>query len=45
MGALNGIETAKQLRELGCNSEIIFLTTSEDYVFKAFDASPVQYLN
>ncbi len=44
MGALNGIETAKKLRELGCNSEIIFLTTSEDYVFEAFDASPVQYL-
>ncbi len=44
MGALNGIETAKQLRKLGCNSEIIFLTTSEDYVFEAFDASPVQYL-
>lgn len=44
MGTLNGIETAKQLRKLGCNSEIIFLTTCEDYVFEAFDASPVQYL-
>lgn len=44
MGALNGMETAKQLRKLGCNSEIVFLTTSEDYVFEAFDTSPVQYL-
>ncbi len=44
MGDLNGIETAKQLRKLGCNAEIIFLTTSQDYVFEAFDASPVQYL-
>lgn len=44
MGANNGIEIAKYLRNLGCNSEIIFLTTSEDYVFEAFDASPVQYL-
>ncbi len=44
METLNGIEAAKQLRELGCNSEIIFLTSSEDYVFDAFDASPVQYL-
>ena len=44
MGAINGIEVAKQLRKLGCSSEIIFLTTSEDYVFEAFDISPVQYL-
>ncbi len=44
MDPLNGIETAKQLRKLSCNSEIIFLTTSEDYVFEAFDVSPVQYL-
>lgn len=44
MNAMNGIETAKKLRSLGCNSEIVFLTTSEDYVFEAFDISPVQYL-
>lgn len=44
MGPLNGMKTAKKLRELGCSSEIIFLTTSEDYVFEAFDISPVQYL-
>lgn len=44
MGELNGIEVAKQLRKIGCNSVIIFLTTSEDYVFDAFDISPVQYL-
>lgn len=24
MGSLNGINTAKQLRELGCNAEIVF---------------------
>ncbi|OPA81184.1 DNA-binding response regulator [Paenibacillus selenitireducens] len=44
MGPLNGMVTAKKLRELGCNSEIIFLTTIEDYVFEAFEISPVQYL-
>ncbi|WP_054025659.1 LytR/AlgR family response regulator transcription factor [Bacillus sp. FJAT-28004] len=44
MGSLNGIETAKKLRTIGCKSEIVFLTTSEDYVFDAFDISPVQYL-
>ena len=44
MGRLNGMDTAKKLRELGCKSEIVFLTTSEDYVYDAFDISPVQYL-
>lgn len=44
MGPTNGIETAKKLRKLGCNAEIIFLTSSEDYVFEAFDVSPVNYL-
>ncbi|MFT4006945.1 MAG: LytTR family DNA-binding domain-containing protein [Lacrimispora sp.] len=44
MNKLNGMDTAKKLRELECKSEIIFLTTSEDYVFDAYDISPVQYL-
>ena len=44
MRDLNGMDTAKQLRELGCESEIIFLTTSEDYVYDAFDIAAVQYL-
>ncbi len=44
MGKLNGMDTGKRLRELDCKSEIIFLTTSEDYVYEAYDISPVQYL-
>lgn len=44
MGRLNGMDTAKKLREIECKSEIIFLTTSEDYVYDAFDTAPVQYL-
>jgi len=44
MNNLNGLDTAKRLRELECNSEIIFLTTSEDYVFDAYDISPIHYL-
>ncbi|SHK84762.1 LytR/AlgR family response regulator transcription factor [Desulforamulus aeronauticus] len=44
MGKLNGINTAKQLRKLGCNAEIIFLTSSEDYVFDSFDVFPIHYL-
>ncbi|WP_312442813.1 LytR/AlgR family response regulator transcription factor [Lacrimispora sp.] len=44
MNNLNGLDTAKRLRELECNSEIIFLTISEDYVFDAYDISPIHYL-
>ena len=44
MDSLNGINTAKKLRELGCNAEIIFLTSCEDYVFDSFDVSPAHYL-
>ena len=44
MGKLNGLETARQLREMGCGAQLIFLTTSGDYVFESFDVSPLQYL-
>ena len=44
MQQINGMDTAKRLRELGCKSEIVFLTTSEDYVYDAFDIAAVQYL-
>ncbi len=44
MRQINGMDTAKKLRELGCKSEIIFLTTSEDFVYDAFDIAAVQYL-
>lgn len=44
MDKLNGIDTAKKLRELGCNAEIVFLTTSEDHVFDCFEVHPVYYL-
>lgn len=44
MGKQNGMEAAKELRSYGCDAEIIFLTTSEDYVFEAFSVTPVQYL-
>lgn len=44
MGYLNGMDTGRKLRALGCKSEIIYLTTSEDYVFDAYDVSPVNYL-
>ena len=44
MKSVNGIETAKKLREMDVQAEIIFLTTSEDYVYEAFDVKPIQYL-
>lgn len=44
MRQVNGMDTAKRLREIGCKSEIIFLTTSEDFVYEAFDIDAVQYL-
>jgi DNA-binding LytR/AlgR family response regulator len=44
MGKMNGIETAKRLREIGCLAQIIFLTTSDEYVFEAFDVSPFYYI-
>lgn len=44
MDKMNGIDTAKWLRKSGCKAEIIFLTSSEDYVFDSFDVFPVHYL-
>ncbi len=41
---INGMDTAKRLRELGCKSEIIFLTVCEDFVYEAFDIAAVHYL-
>lgn len=44
MGGINGIEVAKELRRLGCFAEIVFLTSSEEYVFDSFDTNPFYYL-
>jgi two-component system response regulator LytT len=44
MGKMNGIETARKLREIGCLSQIIYLTTSDEYVFEAFDVEPYYYI-
>lgn len=44
MGGIDGIETAKELRKRGCDAEIIFLTSSEEYVFGAFETNALHYL-
>lgn len=44
MHELNGIETANKIREINENVNLIFLTSSEMYVYDAFEANPVNYL-
>ena len=44
MGKMNGVETARRLREIGCLAQIIFLTTSDEYVFEAFEVEPFYYI-
>lgn len=44
MGELNGIETAKKMRNKGCKAILIFLTDNSSYVFKSFDVMPFQYI-
>lgn len=44
MGKTDGMETARKLRDCGCNAQIIFFTSCEDYVYDAFDVNAVQYL-
>jgi two-component system response regulator LytT len=44
MGNMDGLETARKLRDYGCGVQIVFLTSFEDYVFEAFDVSAIHYL-
>lgn len=44
MGKLNGIQTAKTLRDLGFDGKIIFLTSSRDHALDAFDVTPLHYI-
>lgn len=44
MDKLNGIEVAKKIRKMGFESHIIFLTSSSDFVFDAFDVRSFNYL-
>jgi two-component system response regulator LytT len=44
MARMNGIETARKLREIGCMAELIFLTSSSEYVFQGFDSNPFYYI-
>lgn len=44
MDHINGMEAARKLRECGCEAQIVFLTSCEDYVFEAFYVNAVHYL-
>lgn len=44
MGRISGIEAARQLRKMGLQTKIVFLSSSKDYVFDALDFTPVHYL-
>lgn len=44
MSGRNGIEVAEDLRELGLDIPIVFLTTSTEYALKAYEVEAVQYL-
>ena len=44
MKGMNGIETAKALRQKADNTVLIFITGVKEYVFDAFDVSAFHYL-
>lgn len=44
MAGLDGMETVCRLRAKGSRSQVIFVTSSKDYVFQAFDVDAVHYL-
>ena len=44
MSGKNGIEAAADLRKIGCNIPIVFLTTSTEYALRAFEVDAIQYI-
>ncbi|MDO5292195.1 MAG: LytTR family DNA-binding domain-containing protein [bacterium] len=44
MKEINGIGTAKQLRDFGFNGEIIFLSSSKEYAIDSFEVEPLNYI-
>lgn len=44
MSGMNGIQTAKTIREKGYDGFIIFLTSSKEFVLESFEAEPLNYI-
>jgi DNA-binding LytR/AlgR family response regulator len=45
MPGINGLETAKQIREIDKRAIIIFVTAYSDYVFSSFEVQPFRFIN
>jgi len=43
MGGINGLETAKFMRQNNVDSTIIFLTSYPDFVYESFDVSTFRF--
>lgn len=44
MGGMNGLETAKALRQKGCGGLIVFLTNMEEYAREGYEVKAFRYL-
>lgn len=44
MGEINGIDTARQIREKDGQISIVFITSSDQYVFLGYEVQALQYL-
>ena len=44
MGDINGMDTARKIREIDKNVEIIFTTALQEYVFEAYEVRAFRYL-
>lgn len=44
MPGMNGLETAKKLRSLGENTDIVFLTSHIEYVLEGYEARALRYM-
>lgn len=44
MDGMNGMETAKTLRAAGCDTPIVFLTTTADFALESYEVTAFSYL-
>ncbi len=45
MPGINGLDTAKQIRDIDKRAIIIFVTAYSDYVFSSFEVQPFRFIN
>lgn len=44
MAGLNGVEAARRLRNMGCRTDIIFLTTTPDFAIEGYEVEAAGYI-